>query len=100
MLQAQGWRWPSLKPSLARARGYTPVGSPMKFALPCLLALLAGQSAFAQRIAIAPFSGPGAGAVRDQLVSTLCDQAECVSEKKVTTAAGQADWKKAKKEKV
>ena len=71
----------------------------MRFTLLCLLVGLAAPEAFAQRIAIAPFTGPGANALRNQVVSALCDQAECVSEKKVT-AGGKPDWKKAKKEKV
>ena len=77
-----------------------PHSSPVRVALPCLLALLAAPSAFAQRIAIVPFTGPGASGVRNQVVSALCDQAECVAEKKVTGATGKPDWKKAKKEKV
>jgi hypothetical protein len=71
----------------------------MRFALPCFLVAMAASPAFAQKIAVAPFSGPGAAATRAQLVSAICDQAECVSEKKVTTG-GKPDWKKGKKEKL
>lgn len=72
----------------------------MRFALPCVLAALVAPQALAQRIAIVPFTGPGANGVRNQVVSALCDQAECVGEKKVVGAGGKPDWKKAKKEKV
>ena len=71
----------------------------MRFALLCVFAGLAAPEALAQRIAIVPFTGPGANGARNQVVSALCDQAECVSEKKVS-AGGKPDWKKAKKEKV
>jgi hypothetical protein len=71
----------------------------MRFALPCVVAVLCAPLAFAQKIAIATFDGPGANAVRNQIVSELCDQAECVAQTKVTTN-GKVDWKKVKKEKV
>ncbi len=62
------------------------------------VALLA-EPAFATSIAIGPFTGPSASSVRSQVVSALCEAAECVSEKKVFKGA-KPDWKKAKKEKV
>jgi hypothetical protein len=72
---------------------------PMRFALPCAIALLFAPHAFAQKIAILTFDGPGANAVRNQVVAELCDRAECVTQTKVTTK-GKVDWKKVKKEKV
>ncbi len=69
-------------------------------ALPCALAaLLLASTAFAQKIAIATFGGPGGNVVRNQLVAELCDQAECVAQAKVATK-GKTDWAKVKKEKV
>ena len=53
----------------------------MRFALPCLLVALVASPALAEKIAILPFTGPGSNAVRNQVVSALCDLAECVSEK-------------------
>src|SRR5688500_9571210 len=73
---------------------------PMRFAIPCVIAVLFAPHAFAQKIAIDfPFTGPGATAVRNQIVSELCGRGECVSPIKVTTK-GKIDWKKVKKEKV
>lgn len=70
----------------------------MRFALPCVAVALLSLPSFAQRIAVTPFGAAGNDA-RSQVVSALCEQAECVSEKKVT-AGSNPDWKKAKKEKV
>ncbi|MFT3842236.1 MAG: hypothetical protein QM723_34925 [Myxococcaceae bacterium] len=66
-----------------------------------LLAVAAfwGGEAGASKISIGPFSGPSASSVRGQVVSALCDQAECVAETKVFKG-NKPDWKKAKKEKV
>ena len=72
---------------------------PMRFALPCAIAVLLAPHAFAQKIAIVTFTGPGANAVRNQVVSELCDRAVCVAQAKVSTG-GKVDWKKVKKEKV
>lgn len=63
-----------------------------------LVSLLA-STAHAQRLSIADFKGPGASAARNQLVSALCDDADCVAASKTTTH-GKPDWKKAKKEAV
>lgn len=63
-----------------------------------LVALTATSSA-AQRVSFPSFTGPGAATVRNQLVSTACDTAECVPATKTTTS-GKPDWKKAKKESV
>lgn len=52
--------------------------------------------ALAERISFADFSGAGASAVRNQLVSAVCDTADCVASAKTTTR-GKPDWKKAKK---
>ncbi|MEW6431759.1 MAG: hypothetical protein AB1730_09630 [Myxococcota bacterium] len=57
---------------------------------------LAAPPALAQRISFADFSGPGAGAVRNQLVTAVCDTADCIAAAKTTTR-GKPDWKKAKK---
>ncbi|MER2562663.1 MAG: hypothetical protein ABTQ32_18195 [Myxococcaceae bacterium] len=65
-------------------------------ALLCV-ALVAAAPAFAQRIGVVPFSGPNATAVRNQLVTAICDTADCVNTAKVTTG-NKPDWKKAKKE--
>ena len=64
-----------------------------------VLAAIWGTSASASKISIGPFAGPSASPVRSQVVSALCDAAECVSETKVFKGA-KPDWKKAKKEKV
>lgn len=63
------------------------------------VAIFSAGPAFAQRIAIAPFSGPNGSNVRNQLVSAVCDTADCVNTAKVT-AGTKPDWKKAKKEAV
>lgn len=52
--------------------------------------------ALAERISFADFSGAGASAVRNQLVTAVCDTADCVASAKTTTR-GRPDWKKAKK---
>lgn len=66
-----------------------------------LLLVLAVSSsvASAQRITIPNFGGPGAGTVRNQLVSAVCDSADCVAATKTTTN-NKPDWKKARKESV
>lgn len=58
---------------------------------------MAAAPAFAQRIGVVPFSGPNAATVRNQLVTAICDTADCVNTGKVTTG-NKPDWKKAKKE--
>ncbi len=63
------------------------------------VAIFSAGPAFAQRIAIAPFSGPNGSNVRNQLVAAVCDTADCVNTAKVT-AGNKPDWKKAKKEAV
>ena len=67
----------------------------------CALALvvLTATPAAAQRVSFPSFTGPGAAATRNQLVSSVCDTAECISAAKTTTK-GKPDWKKAKKESV
>lgn len=67
-------------------------------ALLCV-ALVAAAPAFAQRIGIVTFTGPNAATVRNQLVTAVCDTADCVNSAKVTTG-NKPDWKKAKKEAV
>lgn len=68
-------------------------------ALLSVAVLLSTAPAFAQRIGVVPFTGPNAAAVRNQLVTALCDGADCVNTAKITTA-NKPDWKKAKKEAV
>jgi hypothetical protein len=63
------------------------------------LALVSATDVLAQRISFADFSGPGASAVRNQLVSAICDTADCVAPSKTTTR-GRPDWKKVKKAQV
>jgi hypothetical protein len=46
-----------------------------------------------------PFSGPKASTVRSQLISELCNDADCVAPAKVASGA-KPNWSKAKKEKV
>jgi hypothetical protein len=67
----------------------------MKILTPVLVTLLSAP-ALAERISIADFSGPGAAGVRNQLVSAVCDTADCIAPAKATTK-GKPDWKKAKK---
>ncbi|MDX2013357.1 MAG: hypothetical protein SFW67_24385 [Myxococcaceae bacterium] len=67
-------------------------------ALLCV-ALLAAAPALAQRIGVVTFTGPNAATVRNQLVTAVCDTADCVNSAKVTTG-NKPDWKKAKKEAV
>ncbi|MDP3505445.1 MAG: hypothetical protein Q8S33_34210 [Myxococcales bacterium] len=61
------------------------------------VALLASAPALAQRIGVVPFGGPNGAVVRNQLISAVCDTADCVNTAKVTTG-NKPDWKKAKKE--
>lgn len=63
------------------------------------VALLLAPAAFAEKISIAPFKGPGASTVRDQLANNLCSSNACVDPKKVTKG-GKPDFAKGKKEKV
>lgn len=63
------------------------------------LPLVLSAPALAQRIAVPSFTGPGAANVRNQLVTAVCDTADCVTATKVVTG-GKPDWKKAKKESV
>ncbi len=71
----------------------------MRFVAIGLGVLLFASSAFAQKIAIVMFTGPGANEVRNQLVSELCDRADCSAQTKVISK-GKIDWKKVKKERV
>lgn len=67
--------------------------------LTVLLSVLVASLAFpalAERISFADFSGPGASSVRNQLITAVCDTADCVAAAKTTTR-GRPDWKKAKK---
>ncbi|MCA2977855.1 MAG: hypothetical protein INH41_30925 [Myxococcaceae bacterium] len=64
-----------------------------------LLTLLLAPPSLAQRIVIAPFTGPSAAAARAQLVAAVCDTADCVDPAKVFVGT-TPDWKKAKKESV
>jgi hypothetical protein len=61
----------------------------------CVLcwALLA-TPAVAQKISVLDFSGSKASAVRQQLLTALCADAECISPEKVSTK-GKVDWQKA-----
>ncbi len=71
----------------------------MKQALTLLVVSLSCQAALAQHIAVAPFTGSNGAASRNQIVSTLCEAATCVSQSKVLSN-GKPDWKKLGKEKV
>lgn len=64
-----------------------------------LAVVFSASTALAQRVTVADFSGPGAAAVRNQLVGAVCDTADCVATGKTTTK-GKPDWKKARKESV
>ncbi len=64
-----------------------------------MLVALSATTASAQRVSFPSFTGPGAAAARNQLFSSVCDTADCVSAAKTTTK-GKPDWKKAKKESV
>ncbi len=61
-------------------------------------ALLLSLPAAAQKISVAPFTGPNANNLRNQVLG-VCDAADCVGQAKVMNK-GKPDWKKAKKEKV
>lgn len=63
------------------------------------LVALTATSAAAQRVSFPSFTGPSAASVRNQIVGTVCDTADCVSATRTTTG-GKPDWKKAKKESV
>jgi len=67
----------------------------MKILTSVLVTLLAAP-ALAERISIADFTGPEAVGVRNQLVTAVCDTADCIAPSKATTK-GKPDWKKAKK---
>lgn len=69
-----------------------------RFAL--VLALFVGSTSLAaDRLVIAPFSGPKAVVARGQLLKSLCEDLECVPVPKATTR-GKLDPKKLKKEEV
>jgi hypothetical protein len=68
----------------------------MNRSLLVVVVLAAGVSS-AQRMSFPDFAGPGAAAVRNQVVGQACDTADCVTAPKVTTG-GRPDLKKAKKE--
>ncbi len=72
-------------------------------ALPQVLVLvssvLIASPALAQRICVVPFTGPGGPPVRNQIIATVCDSADCVAPAKATTA-NKPDWKKAKRESI
>jgi hypothetical protein len=61
--------------------------------------LFAVPAASAERICVVPFTGPGGPSVRNQLISTLCDAADCVAPAKAVTA-NKPDWKKAKQQSI
>jgi hypothetical protein len=61
-----------------------------------LLTLLLALPAAAQKIAVLPFTGPGAPPVRAQLLKELCEEVECVPQAKVMRA-GKPDLKAAAK---
>lgn len=72
----------------------------MSFRLAAVLAVACcATTAFAQRVTIVEFTGPGAAAARNQLVGAVCDTADCVAAGKTTTKS-KPDWKKARKESV
>lgn len=64
-----------------------------------LAVVFTASTALAQRVTIADFTGPGAAAVRNQLIGAVCDTADCVGTGKTTTR-GKPDWKKARRESV
>jgi len=61
--------------------------------------VLVAAEASAQRLTILPFTGPASNASRNQLVTAICDTADCVPASKVS-AGNKPDWKKVKKEAV
>ncbi len=63
------------------------------------LLLLLAPAAYAEKLCIAPFSGPGGSAVRSQIADNLCTTNACVDPKKATKG-GKPDFAKGKKEKV
>lgn len=63
------------------------------------LVTLGAAPALAERISFTDFAGPGAAGVRNQLVTAVCDTADCIAPGKTTTK-GKPDWKKAKKAQV
>lgn len=69
----------------------------MRFPSVVVVSVVLASSAWAQRVSLLPFSGPGNAAVRAQLTNALCDTADCLAPAKVTTR-NKPDWKKAKKE--
>lgn len=71
----------------------------MTFRSTLVLVVLTASAAGAQRVSFPSFTGPGAATVRNQIVGTACDTADCVSAAKTTTN-GKPDWKKAKKQSV
>lgn len=68
----------------------------MTFRLALALVVVSSSFASAQRVSFPPFTGKNATAVRNQLVSTVCDTLDCVSATQTTTR-NKPDWKKAKK---
>ncbi len=71
----------------------------MTFRTAVMLVAFSASTAAAQRVSFPSFTGPGAPSVRNQVVGSVCDTADCVAATKVTTS-GKPDWKKAKKESV
>ena len=71
----------------------------MTFRPALALVALVATTATAQRVSFPSFTGPGAASVRNQIVGSACDTADCVAATKTTTA-GKPDWKKAKRESV
>ncbi|MEW5739436.1 MAG: hypothetical protein AB1938_10945, partial [Myxococcota bacterium] len=67
--------------------------------LSAALVTVCASPALAERISFTDFSGPGAAGVRNQLVTAVCDTADCIAPSKTTTR-GKPDWKKAKKAQV
>ncbi len=64
-----------------------------------LLVSLMASPAFAQRICVVPFTGPGGPPIRNQVIAGVCERADCVAPPKATSG-NKPDWKKAKKEAV
>lgn len=60
------------------------------------LLVLSSSLASAQRVSFPPFTGKNGPAVRNQLVSTVCDTLDCVPASQTTTR-NKPDWKKARK---
>ncbi|PZR11472.1 MAG: hypothetical protein DI536_17760 [Archangium gephyra] len=71
----------------------------MTFRLALALVVVSSSFASAQRVSFPPFTGKNGAAVRNQLISTVCDTLDCVPATQTTTK-NKPDWKKAKKAQV